>query len=270
MNLAPVPAPSLSLHYERIAVERQLKAGRLLAQTLSVSPGARVLELGCGTGLLAQFLADTVGDRGEVLGLDAMPLRVQIAHQKARSNLRFQVGGPYQLSRFGAGGFDFIIANGVLHTWPDPGAVLASCLRLLAPGGRLGLATHSAAHPHPAALAQAEVLALTPYSRYPQPVEAREYALDGGQLETLLRGAGFGRMHLYAQDETLLHASAEAAIEFMQAHSWGHFLDHLPITLRVAARAEIVQRLQARLQPEGIRFDARQLFAMLEKAEAPT
>ena len=270
MTLAPAASPPLSLHYERIAVERQLRDGRLLAQKLGLGRGARVLELGCGTGMLAEILADAVGDKGEVLGLDALPLRVQIAHQKARFNLRFQVGDPYHLARFGDASFDFIVANGVLHTWPDPAAALAACLRLLAPGGSLGLATHSAAHPHPAALAQAEVLGQWPYSQHPPPAEAREYALDAEQLEALLRGAGFERMHLYAQDETLLHASAEAAIEFMQARAWGHFLNHLPAALRAGARAEIVQRLQARRQPEGIRFDARQLFAMLDKAEAAT
>lgn len=269
MTLAPASAPPLSLHYERIAVERRLKAGRLLAQTLELRRGARVLELGCGTGLLTGLLADAVGDDGEVLGLDTLPLRVQIAHQKARSNRRFQVGGPDSLARFVAGSFDFIVANGVLHTWPEPAAVLAACLRLLAPGGRLGLATHSAAHPHPAALAQAEVLAQAPYHRHPPAPESREHALDAERLEALLRTAGFERMHLYAQDETLLHASPEAAIEFMQAHAWGHFLEHLPITLRAGARAEIVRRLQALQGPSGIRFDERQLFATVEKAGAP-
>jgi len=269
LTLAPAAAPPLSLHYERIAVERQLRDGRLLIQTLGLGRGARVLELGCGTGMLAQILADTVGEQGEVLGLDALPLRVQIAHQKGRRNLRFQVGDPYHLARFGDASFDAIVANGVLHAWPDPAAALATCLRLLAPGGRLGLVTHSAAHPHPAALAQAEVLAHWPYSQYPPPAEAREYALDAAQLEALLRGAGFERMHLYAQDETLLHASAEAAIEFMQASAWGHFLNHLPVTLRAAAQAEIVQRLQLQCGPHGIRYEARQLFATVEKAGSP-
>ena len=102
-NTSAAPAPSLAPHYERIALDRHLEAGRALAASMGLRHGERVLELGCGTGLLAAHLADRVGAEGEVPGLDALPLRVQIAHQRGRHNLRFQVGDAYQLARFGAG-----------------------------------------------------------------------------------------------------------------------------------------------------------------------
>ena len=75
-------APALQRHYERIVGERLLRDGRQLAAAMGLFRGQRVLELGCGTGILSQHLADSVGPEGEVLGLDALPLRVQIAHQE--------------------------------------------------------------------------------------------------------------------------------------------------------------------------------------------
>jgi ubiquinone/menaquinone biosynthesis C-methylase UbiE len=212
-----------------------------------------VLELGCGTGLLAEHFADRVGPGGEVLGLDALPLRVQIAHQRGRHNLRFQVGDPGQLARFKSGSFEAIVANGVLHTWPDAARALAECARLLVPGGCLGMVTHAASHPHPALRAQDALLTEPPYAGHAWPEEGRQYPVSAVELDALLLQAGFAAVRLDAQPEVILHATADGAIEFMQASAWGHFLMHLPAALRVCARAEIVRRLEALRGPEGIR-----------------
>jgi arsenite methyltransferase len=257
--------PSLAPHYERIVIDRQLKAGRTLAAVMGIGRGHRVLELGCGTGLLSEHLARRVGHEGEVLGLDPMPLRVQIAHQKSGRNLRFQVGDaaqPAQLARFGAGSFDAIVANGVLPSWPDAPASLAECWRLLAPGGRLGLVTPAADHPHPARVVQARVLAQVPYLPHPLPLEARDHPLDEAQLRAALRAAEFDELLLEAQHEVVLHASGRGAIEFMQASAWGRFLMHLPEALRASAHAEILAGLDALRGPEGIRFEAVTLVAI--------
>ncbi|WP_428422159.1 class I SAM-dependent methyltransferase [Methylibium sp.] len=273
-NTSAAPAPSLAPHYERIALDRHLKAGRALAASMGLRRGERVLELGCGTGLLAAQLADRVGAEGEVLGLDALPLRVQIAHQRSRHNLRFQVGDVYQLARFGAGSFEAIVANGVLHGWPDAARALAECARLLVPGGRLGLVTPAGTHPHPAQQVQAALLAEPPYAGHAPPEEGRRYAVGAVELDGLLRRAGFAPVCVDAQPEVILHASGDGAIEFMQASAWGHFLMHLPEALRVRARAEIVRRLEALRGPEGIRHDAMHLVAIACKplpqpAQAP-
>ncbi len=246
-------APTLATHYERIAFERQHKVGRSLVATMAVSRGQRVLELGCGLGLLTEHLADQVGHAGDVLGLDPLPLRVQIAHQhRARRNLRFQIGDVAQLTRFPVACFDVIVANGVLHTWRDARAALAEAWRLLAPGGRLGLTTLSADHPHPAAAAQAAVLAEPPFVMHPLPEEAREYPLSPPALGEALDAVGFAPINIETRRELTRYPHAEAAIESMQATTWGRFLGHLPVYLRAPARAEIVQRLASRCGPDGL------------------
>lgn len=246
-------APTLAAHYERLAFERQLKVGRSLAAAMGVSRGQRVLELGCGTGLLCEHLAERVGHSGDVLGLDPLPLRIQIAHQhRSRRNLRFQIGDVAQLARFPAACFDVIVANGVLHTWRDARAVLAEAWRLLADGGRLGLSTLSADHPHPAVQAQAAVLAQPPYAAHPVPDEAREYPLGPAALGEALDAAGFAPVNIETRRELKRYPHPEAAIESMQATAWGHFLGHLPVYLRAPARADIVQRLTQRCGADGL------------------
>jgi SAM-dependent methyltransferase len=264
--VAPIPEPLLALHHERLAFDRQLRDGRALASSMQIGPGMRVLQLDCGTGVLAEELADTVGPQGEVVGLDPMPLRVQMAHQRSRHNLRFQVGDSARLGRLPTASFDAVIANGVLHGWSDVVAAVAECIRLLAPGGCLGMCTQSAAHPHPAAQVRDAVLSQPAYARHAPPPEASTRPLTAFELDALLRKTGFASICLRSEPEVFLHAGARSAIEFMQAGAWGRFLTHLPERERLAADAEIVDRLDALGGPDGIRHDAVRLVAVAWKA----
>jgi len=54
----------LARDYESISVGRQFQSGKRLVQALAISPGERVLDVGCGTGLLAEHIADVAGPAG--------------------------------------------------------------------------------------------------------------------------------------------------------------------------------------------------------------
>ncbi|SDJ94467.1 Glyoxalase/Bleomycin resistance protein/Dioxygenase superfamily protein [Streptomyces indicus] len=117
-----------------------------LAQWLPREP-SEVLDLGCGTGSLAQ-LAVEQGHR--VLGVDLAPSMVE----RARAKLGVQVSGMTSdgggaaaqfvvgdAARPPVGGrrFDVVLVRHVLWTFPDPAAVLRHWSSLLRPGGRLVL-----------------------------------------------------------------------------------------------------------------------------------
>src|ERR1700722_8545650 len=89
--------PDLARHYEEASSDRQFKAGKVLAQKLALRPGDNVLDVGSGTGLLAEYVAGIVGPSGSVVAIDPLPLRIDIAKRKARPNLTFRVGEALQL-----------------------------------------------------------------------------------------------------------------------------------------------------------------------------
>ncbi len=78
----------------------------------------RVLDIGCGTGENALFLAQ----HGlEVLGLDAVPLAIAMAQTKARErglNVQFQVFDALKLKELGQT-FDTVLDSGLLHVFSD-------------------------------------------------------------------------------------------------------------------------------------------------------
>jgi 2-polyprenyl-6-hydroxyphenyl methylase/3-demethylubiquinone-9 3-methyltransferase len=94
--------------------------------------GARVLDVGCGAGFSANYLARA---GFEVSGIDASPesLAVAARHDETRS-VRYQLGDALWLPHANAS-FDAVCAMDFLEHVEDPGAVIAECSRVLRPGG---------------------------------------------------------------------------------------------------------------------------------------
>jgi arsenite methyltransferase len=250
-----------------MVTDRVLKAGRALADAMGIEPGASVLDLDCGTGLLSEQLAHRVGMRGDVLGLDPSPYHMAIAHQRARPNLRFQVGSAFALARFPQGCFNAVVANGLLHTWRDQLTPLRELHRVLKPGGRLGVVTPSKEFPHPVLVVQAAVLAREPYSAYP--LLEHDYSVDAQELQALLREAGFTEMCIEQQADVSVHATADAALAFAEACAWGQLLGHLPeapVDLRARARVDIAAGLERLRTAQGISHKGVRLLAVATKS----
>ena len=107
--------------------------------------GCRILDLGSGSGRDVYLLAQLVGERGEVVGVDmtAEQLAVAREHQAFHAeqfgfaNVRFLEGQIERLEELDLepGSFDVIVSNCVLNLSTDKPAVLRGAQRLLKPGG---------------------------------------------------------------------------------------------------------------------------------------
>lgn len=109
--------------------------GRLLDEQVPLK--ARVLECGCGTGQLSNFLA--VGNRsvfGTDICLNSLGLAQQFATQNNISSVHFVQQNLFR-PVFPEASFDLVISNGVLHNTPDPPGGFRTISRLVRPGGHL-------------------------------------------------------------------------------------------------------------------------------------
>lgn len=107
-----------------------------------LSPGERVLDVGCGGGLDALVAAAAIGPHGEVTGVDVTPEMIERADEAAAlapwARVRFLVADAAALP-FDDDTFDVALSNGCLNLSPQKAEVLAEVHRVLRPGGRLAL-----------------------------------------------------------------------------------------------------------------------------------
>ena len=102
--------------------------------------GKRVLDVGCGAGLVSEYLAK---HGASVLGIDAAERNVRVAEAHARMT-RVKVAYEHALPEYiEASGrqFDAVLAMEVVEHTANPNRFLETCCRLVSPGGVLLVAT---------------------------------------------------------------------------------------------------------------------------------
>jgi SAM-dependent methyltransferase len=106
----------------------------------SLRGGETVLDLGSGAGLDCFLAANSVGERGRVIGVDMTPEMLEKARENARKagygNVEFRLGEIENLP-VADDSVDVVISNCVINLSPDKGRVFAETFRVLKPGGRL-------------------------------------------------------------------------------------------------------------------------------------
>lgn len=103
--------------------------------------GDHVLDVACGTGVVARLAAQYVGTRGKVVGLDLNPGMIEVARSlpvPAGTSVNWEVGDAIRLP-FPNATFHVVFCQGGLQFVPDRLAALREMYRVLRLGGRLAL-----------------------------------------------------------------------------------------------------------------------------------
>lgn len=106
----------------------------------SLQKGETVLDLGSGAGFDCFLVADRVGKKGRVIGVDMTPEMIEKARENARKgnykNVEFRLGEIENLP-VADNSVDAVISNCVINLSPDKGRVFKEAFRGLKSGGRL-------------------------------------------------------------------------------------------------------------------------------------
>ena len=149
--------------------------------------GARVLDVGCGAGLLSEALAR---EGAQVTALDLAPELIEVARlHLLESGLQvdYSLQSVEQLAAEEPSSFDAITCMEMLEHVPDPGAIVRACATLLKPGGRLFLSTLNRT---PAAFAVAIVGAEYVARLLPKGTHDYKQFIKPSELAGWLRAAG--------------------------------------------------------------------------------
>lgn len=117
-------------------VAEQMVAGTALP------PQARVLDVACGTGIVARTVATHLQGQGAVTGLDLNPAMLVVARRVAEAaGLTITwVQGDAQTLPFPEASFDLVFCQQAIQFFPDRAGAVAEMHRVLAPGGEVAVA----------------------------------------------------------------------------------------------------------------------------------
>lgn len=129
--------------YEALWQAPLADAQQALLARAALAPGERVLDVACGTGIVAFAAARAVGAGGAVLGVDLSGAMVEVAQRRATAqgipNARFARRDAEQLELPDASQDVVLCALGLMYL-PDPERALREMRRVLRPGGRVVVA----------------------------------------------------------------------------------------------------------------------------------
>lgn len=187
-----------------------------LMEAAALRPGEDVLDVACGTGLIARLAAAQVGESGSVTGLDVNPLMLQVARDETPAHLGIDwLQAPAESIPLDDASFDSVLCQMGLMFFEDKPGALREFTRVLRPGGRVALnlpgpapalfeAMHDALGRHFGAQAAGFVTAV--------------FALhDPKQIESLLADAGF-------RDVDVRHGTVKLELPAPSEFLWQYIL----------------------------------------------
>jgi ubiquinone/menaquinone biosynthesis C-methylase UbiE len=185
-------------------------AGKV-ADAARIQRGDRVLDVACGTGILAVEAARRVYPGGSVVGLDLNPGMLAVARRKS-PNLDWREGAAEALL-FKTDSFDCVVSQFGLMFFEDPRTAVLEMFRVLRPGGRLAVAVWAPLEQSPGYAAMTELLERLFGNRVADALRAPFALGDKTKLSSLFTDA---------RSENVIITTLEGIASFPSIRSWVH------------------------------------------------
>lgn len=164
----------------------------------------RVLDVACGTGIVARQAAPLVGADGQVVALDMNPAMLAVARAlpaPSGATINWQEGNAMAMP-FPDGAFDVVLCQHGLQFVPDRAGAVREMRRVLAPGGRVLVIVLQALAQHPVFEALMESVAR--HLSLPVSAVMTPFALcDADELRTLFTAEGFKKVDILPESTTV-------------------------------------------------------------------
>src|SRR5262245_45530078 len=207
----------------------------------AIKPGQHVLDVGCGTGVLACAAAGRVGPAGRVVGLDPNEQMLAVARRKSKA-VTWQPGRAESLP-FADASFDAVVSQFALMFFDSKPTAVGEILRVLRPRGRLAIAVWDALERAPGYLALTGLLQELFGSSVAGAMHAPFALGDRHELRRLLARDGVAGVEVTTRPGIVSFASVDAMISTERACVWmlGGLLDDEQFALLRKRARDILQ-----------------------------
>ena len=259
--MSPTQAKNPAETYESYFVPAMfLPWSKLLLGHAALQSRHRVLDVACGTGIVARQAAPSVGAQGQVVGLDLNPAMLGVARSRPAPSgaaIKWQEGNAMALP-FPEGSFDVVLCQHGLQFFPDRDGAVREMHRVLTPGGRAIVIVLQSLAQHPVFEALMESVARNlslPVSAVMTPF----ILSDAEELRNMFRVAGFQEVDIHRESATVRFADPERFVPMAVTSS----------AAAVPAFAQLDEPARAALL-ETVRAEVEPVLAAYRDAEAVT
>ena len=240
-----------------------------LVEAAALRRGDRVLDIACGTGIVARTAARTLGTGSNVVGLDVSAPMLAAANSAAEGeglSVEWREGSALKLP-FANGAFDVVFCQQGLQFFPDRSAALAEMHRVMAPGGRLVLSVWREIELSPAFLVLADALARHISPEAGKMMTAGPFSLsDPETLRTAIAGAGFSDITIWPSQKILRFPSPdEFVLRYAAGTALGGAIAGVGDDARAAFIGNVRERLQSSIDDQGLAFPIESNIALALK-----
>lgn len=238
--------------YAQASAHQKEWGGSIIAQ-LELKGSERVLDLGCGDGLLTAQLAYRL-PQGEVIGIDASQGMIAVAREKERGNLRFLLQDIDALDFVDE--FDLIFSNAALHWVKDQPRLLHNVRRALRAEGRVRF--NFAADGNCASFFKVvrEAMAMDRFSGYFSAFTWPWYMPTLDVYQALAAQSGLGNIQVWSENADRFFPDIPTMVKWVEQPSLVPFLFHVAEGEKEAFRSCVVERMiDATQQSDGRCFE---------------
>lgn len=221
-----------------------------LIQVAQLRAGEQVLDVACGTGIVARLAAERVGPAGAVTGLDINPGMLAVARSATPNALTIEWNeASADATSLPDDRYDAVLCQMGLQFFPDKVAALREMRRVLAPGGRVVVNVPGPTPDLFAILADALARHVNPETA--QFVHHVFSLHDAQHVDALVRDAGFGEVSVDHRTRTLqLPAPAEFLWQYVHSTPLAAAVARTATESRAALEHDVVNAWRA-LAPEN-------------------